>query len=123
MKEGRHPDKLGASASRPAKPLDTMNRAPLPSSSSMAETSYKPEYHPPIPPPNVSTIPPPISMPPTATVPETVEPYQNMYRYGSETAAPPPPPPMYTHMTLVGGPAANLPTHGHNQIFVNNVRK
>jgi hypothetical protein len=53
-----------------------------------------------------------------------------MYRYGaSETttaaavAPPPPPPPMYTHMTLVGGPAANLPTHGHNQIFVNNVKK
>jgi hypothetical protein len=49
-----------------------------------------------------------------------------MYRYGAPESAPPPPhlpppPPMYTNMSLVGGPAANLPTHGHNQIFVNNV--
>jgi hypothetical protein len=50
-----------------------------------------------------------------------------MYRYGEATAAaiiaPPPPPPMYSSISLVGGPAANLPTHGHNQIFVNNVSK
>ena len=62
--------------------------------------------------------------PPVETIPP---PYQNMYRYGEATAAaiiaPPPPPPMYSSISLVGGPAANLPTHGHNQIFVNNVSK
>lgn len=62
--------------------------------------------------------------PPVETIPP---PYQNMYRYGEAAAAavvaPPPPPPMYSSISLVGGPAANLPTHGHNQIFVNNVSK
>ncbi|KAI9359844.1 hypothetical protein BD770DRAFT_385635 [Pilaira anomala] len=63
--------------------------------------------------------------PPATDIPSH---YQNMYRYGVPEVAPPPPsshlpppPPMYTHMSLVGGPAANLPTHGHNQIFVNNL--
>ncbi|KAI9477790.1 MAG: hypothetical protein EXX96DRAFT_568234 [Benjaminiella poitrasii] len=76
------------------------------------------------------------AMMPTATPPLSIkqETY-NMYRYKGAEAnipppvlhhqhlPPPPPPPLpiYATMGLVGGPAANLPTHGHNQIFVNNV--
>ncbi|KAI8084020.1 uncharacterized protein B0P05DRAFT_535864 [Gilbertella persicaria] len=64
--------------------------------------------HPPPPPPSSSSL-------------ESIPTYQqHVYRYG-ETQAPmhlPPPPPVYS---FVGGPAANLPTHGHNQIFVNNL--
>ncbi|KAL7309918.1 g-strand binding protein [Mucor circinelloides] len=80
------------------------------------------QHHPQLPPqPPVDSIPPP---PPL---------YHNAYRYGDTTTAaavaavvvapppPPPPPTMYSSMSLVGGPAANLPTHGHNQIFVNNL--
>lgn len=100
---------------------DNNNNRPLPPRS--ASSSRDPsktidadhQYH-------INTIPPPVSVPP---LPQQVEPvppayHQNMYRYGAPESVPPPPP-MYTSMSLVGGPAANLPTHGHNQIFVNNV--
>lgn len=89
---------------------------------------------------NISPPPPPVSAvplqhhsqlphPPQPPVDAIPPPYQSAYRYGdaaTTTAAvvappPPPPPPMYSSMSLVGGPAAHLPSHGHNQIFVNNV--
>lgn len=131
VREGRHPDRPSNSA-RPAKPLDSglppLSRPPP----STADSPYKPEpsvsayqHHPsPVPPPSSIIPPPSASIPPPITiaaVPEAVDSYQNVYRYGGAEPVPPPPPPTYTHMTLVGGPAANLPTHGHNQIFVNNV--
>lgn len=150
VREGRHPDRLSSSATatatatagagaRPVKSLDygppppALSRLPHPTSadaSYKAESSINSAYHSSsIPPPNSSippqhissSIPPPISMSTMTAVPEAVDPYQNAYRYGGAEPLPPPPPPNYTHMTLVGGPAANLPTHGHNQIFVNNV--
>ncbi|KAI8361812.1 hypothetical protein EDC96DRAFT_512591 [Choanephora cucurbitarum] len=87
--------------------------------------------------PSVEYVPPP----PTATIDPIIPPSNAMYRYNeiqsplhlSHPPPPPPPPPpipssllpqvspvppMYSY---VGGPAANLPTHGHNQIFVNNL--
>ncbi|KAF1801738.1 hypothetical protein V8B55DRAFT_1473564 [Mucor lusitanicus] len=89
---------------------------------------------------NISPPPPPVSAvplqhhsqlphPPQPPVDAIPPPYQSAYRYGdaaTTTAAvvappPPPPPPMYSSMSLVGGPAAHLPSHGHNQIFVNNL--
>lgn len=149
VREGRHPDRLSSSATaaaaaatagaRPVKSLDygppppALSRLPHPTSadaSYKAESSINSAYHSSsIPPPNSSvppqhissSIPPPISMSTMTAVPEAVDPYQNAYRYGGAEPLPPPPPPNYTHMTLVGGPAANLPTHGHNQIFVNNL--
>ncbi|CEP18840.1 hypothetical protein [Parasitella parasitica] len=70
-------------------------------------------------------LPPPPPPPSTSSVEAIQTPYQNMYRYGETTAAttatPPPPPPIYSSVGLVGGPGASLPTHGHNQIFVNNL--
>jgi hypothetical protein len=103
------------------------NRPPPPRSDSSSRDSRLPppvtnmdEYH-------INAIPPPVSAPPLAQPVEAIPPayHQSMYRYGAPEPAPPPshlpPPPMYTSMSLVGGPAANLPTHGHNQIFVNNV--
>ncbi|CAO3615753.1 unnamed protein product [Mucor hiemalis] len=131
VREGRHPDRPSNSA-RPVKPLDSglppLSRPPP----STADPPYKPEpsvsayqHHPsPVPPPSSIIPPPSASIPPPITVtavPEAVDSYQNVYRYGGAEPVPPPPPPTYTHMTLVGGPAANLPTHGHNQIFVNNL--
>ncbi|KAG0748775.1 hypothetical protein G6F57_005189 [Rhizopus arrhizus] len=49
---------------------------------------------------------------------ETPTHHQPIHRYLDPV---PPPPPMYPAPTLVGGPAADLPTHGHNQIYVNNL--
>lgn len=140
VREGRHPDRPGSSgaAPRPVKPLDygpppPLSRLPPPTAADApykAESGVNSAYHsssipPPnssIPPPHSSSsIPPPASMSTMAAVPEAVDPYQNTYRYGGADPLLPPPPPNYTHMTLVGGPAAHLPTHGHNQIFVNNV--
>ncbi|KAI8140375.1 hypothetical protein BJV82DRAFT_623667 [Fennellomyces sp. T-0311] len=46
----------------------------------------------------------------------TVEPYPP-YDAGSV----PPPPPHYAPMGMVGGPGASMPSHGPNQIFVNNL--
>ncbi|KAI8640652.1 hypothetical protein BD408DRAFT_444986 [Parasitella parasitica] len=75
-------------------------------------------------------VPSPVSVLPLQQPPPPVEaiplPYQNLYRFEENTATaaatpPPPPPPIYSSMSLVGGPAATLPTHGHNQIFVNNL--
>lgn len=66
----------------------------------------------PIPTPPVQQQPQPVKEEPIVKQTETPT-------YGQDNI---PPPPMYNSMTLVGGPAANLPTHGHNQIFVNNVR-
>lgn len=94
--------------------------------------SYKPDsgmsYSPVVSSPIAAIPSPSTAAPPPAT--DAPSHYQNMYRYGVPEVAPPPPsshlpppPPIYTHMSLVGGPAANLPTHGHNQIFVNNVSK
>ncbi|KAI9267317.1 hypothetical protein BY458DRAFT_511933 [Sporodiniella umbellata] len=57
--------------------------------------------------------------------PPLPEPHTEIYRY--DTVPPPPPPPlpmpvpMYPSISLVGGIAAALPTHGHNQIYVNNL--
>lgn len=89
----------------------TSNYAPPASTSATTNSTSQP--------PAIEHIPPP---PP----PPQSHYHQNMYRYDPNVPPPPhlpppPPPPMYTNMTLVGGPAANLPTHGHNQIFVNNV--
>lgn len=66
------------------------------------------------------------SPPQQKEVPTEIETYEPVFVHGGPEATniappPPPPPPAYNHMGLVGGPAANLPTHGHNQIFVNNV--
>lgn len=122
VSEGRQIDKFanvtGQSTTVEREHVPPLNHRPP------AEIIFKSE-------PGVSNYPPAVT-PPVSAIPtpaSTVDPasYQSMYRYGAETATPapphlPPPPPMYTHLTLVGGPAANLPTHGHNQIFVNNVR-
>ena len=109
-----------------SKPTETQNE--------MVVASPSVEYVPP--PTTAATIDPIIPPPPP--------PSNAMYRYNeiqpplhlSHPPPPPPPPiasssssssilpqvspvpPMYSY---VGGPAANLPTHGHNQIFVNNV--
>jgi hypothetical protein len=56
--------------------------------------------------------------------------YDNVYRYGQEASSmvpPPPPPPSIQpapiyNVNLIGGPHAHLPTHGQNQVFVNNVK-
>lgn len=113
--EARPLDKLGKETIR--RDVPTLNHRPLP------DLLFKPE-------PVLNTYPPAIT-PPVSAIPTPISivdpPYQNVYRYGGPETAPPPPHlppplPMYTHMSLVGGPAANLPTHGHNQIFVNNVR-
>ncbi|KAI7892236.1 uncharacterized protein EV154DRAFT_195564 [Mucor mucedo] len=123
--EGRQLDKLG-DVTRHTTSVESIRRDCIPPLNHRPppEILYKSEQslniYPPVITPPVSAIPTPVS---------TVDPvpYQSVYRYGGpETIAPPPPhlpppPPMYTHMSLVGGPAANLPTHGHNQIFVNNL--
>ncbi|KAI8997020.1 hypothetical protein BDB01DRAFT_769543 [Pilobolus umbonatus] len=68
---------------------------------------------------------PPLSY--TAIKGDMVGNYDNMYGYNQDIM----PPhqlqqsmsqiPVYSHVSTVGGPAANLPTHGHNQIYVNNL--
>ncbi|KAI9254953.1 hypothetical protein EDC94DRAFT_617883 [Helicostylum pulchrum] len=129
VSEGRYVDR-GRSSTRPIVPIERdvglppiSNRPPP-----LVDTTYKTEptmsYSPVVSSP-VLSVPTPITVPPPVTA-DVAPNYQNMYRYGvPETAPPPahlpPPPPMYSHMSLVGGPAANLPTHGHNQIFVNNL--
>ncbi|CEG81439.1 hypothetical protein RMATCC62417_15646 [Rhizopus microsporus] len=68
-----------------------------------------------------SSSPPPPPPPPSSTMieqPMPPSPYQNVHRFGEPV---PPPPPVYPGVSLVGGPAADLPTHGHNQIYVNNL--
>lgn len=128
VSEGRSVESSVVTTSRPSISAESISRDNvLPPtlnqrSPSITEISFKTEpgsYPAAITPP-IAAIPTPIS-----TVDPVPPQYQNMYRYGEAAAPPPPhlppPPPMYTHMSLVGGPAANLPTHGHNQIFVNNV--
>jgi hypothetical protein len=141
--EGRYIDRSNG----PAIPIEGGNRdsglplPPAPINSSRAPppplpmigNTYQPEstYPPAVPPPTATIISPTSVMPPAVTeaIPPPPPHYQNIYKYGAPDAAVPPPPhmppppPMYTQMSLVGGPAANLPTHGHNQIFVNNVRE
>lgn len=56
-----------------------------------------------------------------STISNTPSP-ENHYTEGYRYDTIPPPPPMYPSISLVGGSAADLPTHGHNQIYVNNVR-
>ncbi|KAL9551808.1 hypothetical protein MBANPS3_004079 [Mucor bainieri] len=106
--------------------------------STTTTSNISPVQPPPLPPlQHHSQLPPP-PQPPVDNIPP---PYQHGYRYGDAVApttaatpppaaaavvAPPPPPPppphpMYSPMSLVGGPVAHLPTHGHNQIFVNNL--
>ncbi|KAI8064017.1 hypothetical protein BDF21DRAFT_466701 [Thamnidium elegans] len=129
VSEGRYIDR-GRSSARPVVPIERdvgllpiSNRPPP-----LVDTTYKTEpsmsYSPVVSSP-VLNVPTPATISPPVVADVTPN-YQNMYRYGvPETAPPPahlpPPPPMYSHMSLVGGPAANLPTHGHNQIFVNNL--
>ncbi|KAI8988503.1 hypothetical protein BDF20DRAFT_335808 [Mycotypha africana] len=80
---------------------------------------------------HVQQLPPPPPPLPAAAV------YQNVYRYGagdnsstspiipppplSHIPLPPPLPPPFNHIGLIGGPEANTPTHGQNQIYVNNL--
>ncbi|CAO3703590.1 unnamed protein product [Rhizopus stolonifer] len=55
-----------------------------------------------------------------STISNTPSP-ENHYAEGYRYDTIPPPPPMYPSISLVGGSAADLPTHGHNQIYVNNL--
>lgn len=91
----------------------TTNIPPPPLMSSVSDSHY---YR------SSSLSPPPPPPPPPSTMieqPMLPSPYQNVHRFGEPV---PPPPPVYPGVSLVGGPAADLPTHGHNQIYVNNVR-
>ncbi|KAI8885435.1 RNA-binding domain-containing protein [Backusella circina FSU 941] len=129
-------------SNREREPLIAPTRPPLPpaAASSSVDIVYQnneaPKYPMVSPPPAVAQPPPPPPPPPPAAAAAAavnVEPiYDNVYRYGQEVGGggmvPPPPPPATAiqsapiyNMNLIGGPQAHLPTHGQNQVFVNNL--